>query len=114
MCKHVFNAQCFLQCGRCARWSPCAECHDEQMSQQLPQYQHPFSRDSVLRMCCARCKKIFSLDLRTFSEADKKCVYCDALWCLPAETPESALYMHAQEALDQLLGDLVSIDTVVS
>jgi hypothetical protein len=46
-----------------------------------------------------------------FSEKDKKCNFCDTLWCLPAETPESKIYNEARKVIaDQMVAQVDQVN----
>lgn len=106
MCRHVLNAQVYLQCRSCSKWFECAECHDERSA-------HCFVRRSELRMCCKACRRVFTHDLDHNSSGSERCPYCGNAWSVPAETPNSLLFAEAGAAIEQLIADLVSVDTVV-
>ena len=106
MCRHVLNAQTYLQCSSCSRWFECAECHDERSA-------HRFARRAELRLCCKACRRVFAHDLARPSADGERCPYCGNAWAVPAETPSSLLFHDAEAAIDRLIADLVSVDAVV-
>lgn len=82
MCKHILNAQVSVRAACCRRWFDCPECHNECTD-------HALSKTVELVFACKACRKVFRKDASDFDETDQYCPYCDNLFILPAETPES-------------------------
>lgn len=53
------------------------------------------------------CRKTFKRDFRLFTETDRHCNYCQTKWCLPARTPESAIYDESLEVANAFLSSLI-------
>ena len=87
----------------CNKWYECAECHDERED-------HIFRFEPTLRFTCKGCRKCFVRDFKLFSERDKACDFCKAVWCKPAETPESKLYNESNFTFDEFLKGLVDVN----
>ena len=100
MCKHVINAEVYIQSPCCRKWFECSECHDENCT-------HPFKFSSELRFCCKQCRTCFSRKFKFFSEADKQCSVCGVLWVMPAVTPESKLIHESMELLQSYMEEIV-------
>ena len=100
MCRHILNAQVYIQGKCCDKFYGCAECHDEEES-------HPFQFAKTLRFMCKVCKKCFDRDFQLFSEKDKTCNYCGVCWCLPGVTPESKAYFVSRDILSNFLTEIL-------
>jgi uncharacterized CHY-type Zn-finger protein len=75
MCRHIINAQVFIQSFCCGKWYECSECHDE------VETDHQFTIDRVLRLMCKPCRRVFERDLTSMMESDKFCEQCKNMWC---------------------------------
>mmetsp|Transcript_25424 Transcript_25424/g.24317 ORF Transcript_25424/g.24317 Transcript_25424/m.24317 type:complete len:118 (+) Transcript_25424:3062-3415(+) len=101
MCKHILNAQVYINSPCCNKWFECSECHDEVVKS------HLFKFNKILRLTCKNCKGCFTRDLQIFSTKDKKCDYCGNVWCLPGITPEKKAYDECNSSLESSMSDLI-------
>lgn len=102
MCRHVMNAQAFIQASCCGRWFDCFECHDEMTD-------HLFQHERVLRLKCKLCSRVFQRDMTSLMESDKFCdnQNCKNKWCIKGITPESTIHKETRQIIDDALEALL-------
>ena len=96
MCKHILNAKVYIQCKKCEAWYECSECHDEKED-------HKFEINKKFMMTCKECSRVFGKDLNFFTEKDKLCESCGAVWCMPGITPEKKIFDESLVVLDEYM-----------